>query len=154
MRADGWSRYSLLEPLHPLDERVPPVRERDHQAVHAQFAGAAGIERRLVPGRESQVVVDRIAEREPAADVVELRRRNAVDGRLAALVPDEVERSPETRGEVAREMDVQLEQRIGLERLSARVIGVVPEQPNGGKELERRAPARHPVPDLPDDGRA
>ena len=47
-------------------------------------------------------------------------------------------------------MGVELEQGIGLQRLASEVVGVVAEQPDGRQQLQRRAPPRHPVAQLPD----
>jgi hypothetical protein len=93
---------------------MPRVHECEHECVHSKGIGSSVVKGRLVPDCEVQVVVDGVAERESGAEVVELLSRDAVDGRFTAVLPGGVERSPEVLGEIARQMRVELEQRIGL----------------------------------------
>src|SRR5512137_2539257 len=91
-----WARHRsfALQAARTFDERVPPVDERDHEAVHLQVAGAVVIDGRLVAEGETQVAVDLVAERQPDAHVVEFLPGDAIDGRLPTAVPGHVERPP------------------------------------------------------------
>jgi hypothetical protein len=68
------------------------------------------------------------------------------------VIPGAIERSPEALREVTRQVRLELQQWIGRELLADEVV-VGPEERHGGQELQGRAPARHPRPKLPGDGR-
>ena len=116
--------------------------------------GPLSLDGQLVAEGQVQVVVDGVPQGYAETEVVEfLPLGDAIDTRLAAAVPRRVEGTPELFREVAGQVGVQLEHRIGLQGLPD-IIGVVAEYPDGRQELQRRAPARHPVAELPDHGQA
>ena len=109
-----------LQPLEALNQLMPAVDEIDAKHAHVQVVHSIA-NRRGVAGCQHQVVVDLIPECEPNGEFVQLLPRETADRRFAPVVVDRIEGTPESLGEVARQVSLQLKQWVVLRGLADEV---------------------------------